>query len=353
MPDEHLRPWSRDRARRWHDAQPWLVGCNFIPSGAVNQLEMWQAATFDLSSIDRELGWAAAIGFNAVRVFLHDIPWREEADAFLVRIARFLDTAGRHGIATLFVLFDGVWDPFPRPGPQRAPRPGVHNSAWVQCPGVDVLRDPARHHPLADYVTGVVGRFRDDPRVLGWDVMNEPDNPNPAYGAHEPPDKAALALGLLEKAYGWARHARPAQPLTSAVWLGRWDDPAALSALDRFLLTESDVVSFHCYFPPDGARAMIAALERYGRPLLCTEFMSRPSGSTFEAILPILAEKRIGAFAWGLVAGRTQTIFPWDSWLTPYEREPEPWFHDVLRPDGTPYRGEEIDCIRALRQRQR
>lgn len=350
---EDLGTWSPERAWRWYAELPWLVGCAFVPSSAANQLEMWQAATFDAAAIERELGWAARVGFNAVRVFLHDLPWREDPDGFLARVDRLLAVADRHGIRTLLVLFDGVWDPFPTAGPQRAPRPGVHNSVWVQCPGVEVLRDPRRHDALAGYVTGVVGRFRDDPRVLGWEVMNEPDNPNPAYAAHEPPDKAALALRLLERAYGWARSAAPVQPITSAVWFGRWDDPATLSPVDRFLLTASDLVSFHCYLPPGGARAMLAALERYGRPVLCTEFMSRPSGSTFEAVLPIFAEARVGAFAWGLVAGRTQTIYPWDSWVTPYEREPEPWFHDLLRPDGTAYREEEIACIRALRARHR
>jgi hypothetical protein len=111
------------------------------------------------------------------------------------------------------------------------------------------------------------------------------------------------------------------------------------------------VVSFHCYFPAPRLRRWITALEQYGRPLVCSEFLARPLGSTFEEVLPVLAEKRIGAFCWGLVAGRTQTIYPWDSWLKSYAEEPEPWFHDVLRFDGTPYRPEEIETIHRLVQR--
>jgi hypothetical protein len=346
--------WSEERAWAWHAAQPWRFGCNFIPSNAINQLEMWQAETFDPETIDRELGWAAAIGMNAVRVYLHDLLWRDDAAGFLARVDRFLAIADRHGIATMLVLFDGVWDPFPRLGRQRAPRPRVHNSGWVQSPGVEVLSDPARHGELEGYVRGVAKRFRDDPRILLWDVMNEPDNPNPvSYAAHEPKEKASFALVLLERAYGWLRAERVSQPLTSAVWQGDWRDPEKLTPLDRFLLGASDVSSFHCYLSAPQLRRRIEALAPYGRPLVCSEFLARSLGSTFEECLPIFAEKRIGAFCWGLVAGKTQTIYSWDSWVKRYEDEPEEWFHDVLRPDGTPYRREEVDVMRKLAESAR
>src|SRR4029077_2592941 len=45
--------WTKERARAWADSTGWLVGSNFIPSTAINQLEMWQAATFDPRTIDR------------------------------------------------------------------------------------------------------------------------------------------------------------------------------------------------------------------------------------------------------------------------------------------------------------
>lgn len=346
-----VSPWPAERAWRWYREQPWLVGCNFIPSTASNQLEMWQAETFDPETIDRELGWAAGIGMNAVRVYLHDIAFRVDGAGFLERVERFLDLAERHGVRTMFVLFDSVWNPFPKPGPQPEPRPRVHNAGWLQSPGREILSDPTRHHELEPYVSAVVGRFREDPRVLVWDVVNEPENPNlVSYGSEEPEDKDSLVLSLLEKAYGWTRAADPAQPLTSGVWQGDWRDPAALSPVNEFLLTRSDVVSFHCYLAAERMRKFIAGLESYGRPLVCTEYMARTLGSTFEEVLPVLAEKRVGAFCWGLVAGRTQTIYSWDSWLRDYDSEPDPWFHDVFRSGGVPYREEEVRVIRACAQ---
>lgn len=343
--------WSIEEAQAWYARQPWLAGCNFIPSTAINQLEMWQEETFDPATIERELGWARDLGLNAARVFLHDLLWRHDANGFLERIECFLSIASGSGIRTLLVLFDGVWDPRPKLGPQRPPRPRLHNSRWVQSPGAELLGDVSRHGELAGYVKGVVGQFARDDRVLAWDLFNEPDNPNAAYAEHELENKADLARALLAQAFVWARGAGPAQPLTAGVWRGRCDDQA--SEMNRLMVDESDVISFHSYYPPDRVAKRIDALARYGRPLLLTEYLSRPTGNTFEALLPLLKERRVAAFHWGLVAGKTQTQYPWDSWTKAYDAEPAVWFHDILRPDGTPHRVEEADLIRQVTGRPR
>jgi endo-1,4-beta-mannosidase len=211
--------WPADKAVSWSKRQPWLVGCNYNPASAINQLEMWQAATFDPSRIDRELGWAEGLGMNTLRVYLHDLLWEQDAEGFRRRLDMFLAIAAKHGIRPMFVLFDSCWDPHPRPGPQRAPKPGVHNSGWVQSPGARALQDPAQQGRLEAYVKGVVGALAADERVLAWDIWNEPDNTNDSsYGGLEPPNKAELVLPLLRKAFAWAREAAPAQPLTSGVW---------------------------------------------------------------------------------------------------------------------------------------
>lgn len=350
LPDDkrmtgHAR-WTAGEAWAWYDRQAWLAGCNFIPSTSINQLEMWQAETFDLETIERELGWAREIGFNAARVFLHNLPWEQNANGFVERIGRFLDACERCDTRVLFVLFDGVWDPHPKLGAQPAPRPHVHNPGWVQSPGAEVLRDPSRHEGLSGYVTGVVEAFREDERVLGWDLFNEPDNPNPAYARTEIPDKPEMAAALLRKAFIWAREAAPSQPLTAGVWSGAVGERA--SDVTRVMLAESDVISFHSYLDAERVEARIRELEEHGRPILLTEFMSRTSGSTFEGILPVVKEHNVGAFCWGLVSGKTQTIYPWDSWVREYDSEPDPWFHDVFRPDGTPYRRDEVEFIRRI-----
>lgn len=340
--------WPAERARAWLDGRGWRVGCNFTPSSAASPLELWQGATFDLATIERELGWAQDLGFTSVRVFLHDLVWTHERDAFLERIERFLAAAASRGIGTLFVIFDGVWDPQPRPGPQREPRPGVHNSRWVQSPGAGILGDPARHVELRPYVQGLLDAFRDDPRIDGWDLFNEADNPNPAYAAREIADKGKRAVELLRSSFSWAREVGPSQPLTAGVWRGDWRDPGALSELDGLCLDQSDVISFHHYGEIGALERRVAALGRYERPLLCTEFLARGLGSHFDPHLRFLRDAGVGAYCWGLVAGRTQTQYPWDSWTKPYSAEPEPWHHEILRPDGTPWDGAEVAFIRSL-----
>src|ERR1700741_4919212 len=190
--------WTPEHARAWADSTGWLVGSNFAPSTAINQLEMWQAATFDPRTIDRELGWAESLGMNKMRVVLHNLLWTQDPSVFLNRMDQFLTIAHRHHIRPMFVLFDAVWDPMPHLGTQRAPIPHLHNSGWVQSPGAAILSDTARYESLKGYVQGVFGRFAKDPRVVAWDIFNEPDNPTrPAYLAYEPINKPALTLILM------------------------------------------------------------------------------------------------------------------------------------------------------------
>ncbi len=346
--------WSADRANTWYDKQPWPVGANFVPSSAINQLEMWQADTFDPETIGRELGWAAGIGMNTMRVFLHDIPWQQDADGFFGRIDRYLDIADGHGIRTLFVIFDGVWHPEPRAGKQPAPVPGVHNSGWVQSPGKAILSDSAKQDSMKPYVQSLLRRYGSDRRVLMWDLFNEPDNPNPnSYGANgrnielDPQTKARAATELLKKTFQWAREVNPSQPLTAGVWAG--DYLRNPSPIARLMLDESDVITFHSYDKPPRARQLAEGLKAMARPVLCTEYMARGNGSTFEGILPIFKELRIGAYSWGLVDGKSQTTCAWSTWQEPAKSEPDPWFHDIFRRDGSPYRPDEVRFLRDIR----
>jgi hypothetical protein len=345
--------WSEAKANEWYAKQPWMVGANYVPATAINQLEMWQADTFDPKRIDLELGWAAAIGMNTMRVFLHDLLWSQDAESYKKRIDAFLAIAAKHRIRIMPVLFDSVWDPHPKLGPQRTPRPGVHNSGWVQGPGADALKDPRQAARLEAYVKGVVGAFANDSRVVAWDLWNEPDNPNTnSYGKQEPPNKVELVLALLPKTFAWARAAKPTQPLTAGVWRGDWADDK-LDAMARLQLEQSDVISFHSYEKPDVLEARIRTLQRLRRPLLCTEYMARGNGSTFEGSLPVLKKHNVAAINWGLVEGKAQTHLPWDSWKNPYidGRQPAVWFHEVFRRDGTPYRADEVALIRKLTAR--
>lgn len=343
--------WTEERANTWYRSQPWLVGSNYTPATAINQLEMWQAESFDPKRIDLELGWAAAIGMNTMRVFLHDLVWSKDPKGYSQRIDTFLNICQKHGIRPMFVLFDSVWDPEPALGTQRAPKPGVHNSGWVQGPGAKALMDPSQQGRLEAYVKGVVRAFAKDRRVLAWDIWNEPDNMNdPAYIASEPKNKIELVAAMLPKAFAWARSSGPSQPLTAGLWQGDWSSPEKMNAVHRLMAELSDVISFHDYQDAASFENRVQYLQRYKRPLLCTEYMARGAKSTFEGSLPIAKKYNVAAYNWGLVQGKTQTHLPWDSWKQPYinGREPAVWFHEVFRNDGTPYKPEEIQLIREL-----
>ena len=342
--------WSVERAHAWYAQHRWLAGANFVPSSASNQFEMWQAETWDPTTIDLELGWAADIGFNVMRVYLHDMLWTADAQGFERRIGEYLAIAGKHRIKTLFVLFDSVWNPYPKLGPQEEPVPGVHNSRWVQSPHIDVQKDPGRYEErLKPYLAAVLTRFKDDSRVLAWDLLNEPGNPVPQYDDQwDQEEREAAHLILLEKLFDWAREVNPSQPLTAGLWVNVGRRTNFVPPLDRLMLERSDVITFHSYDPLPAAKTAVTWLKSFGRPVICTEYMSRGSGSTFETILPYFKEQNVGAINWGLVEGRSQTIYPWHSWEKPISGEPDPWFHDVFRKDGTPYSTAETALIRTL-----
>lgn len=323
------RQWTPEKAREWYESMPWLIGCNFIPSTSINQLEMWQADTFDARTIDRELGLAASIGMNTVRTYLHDLLW-EDADSFSSRLDRFLDIATGHGIRPLLVIFDDCWNPGARLGPQPQPRPGIHNSGWLQSPGLEIVNaGPSEWDRLETYVTELLTRFADDERILMWDLYNEPGN----NGNNE------KSLPLLEAVFAWARAIEVSQPITAAVW--RPEDPVNESIFDS-----SDVITFHHYETPESLREAIAALRAHDRPLICSEWMARTRGSLVETNLPVFKEQNVGCIDWGLVDGKTQTKYAWDDPRP--NREPDPWFHELFRADHTPYRDDEIALFRRL-----
>jgi hypothetical protein len=321
-----------------------------VPSDAINQLEMWQAGTFDPAEVDRELGWAEGMGMNTMRVFLHNLLWEQDPAGFQNRINQFLVIASKHHIRPIFVLFDSCWDPDPKLGTQHSPVPGVHNSGWVQAPGRAILRDPSQYGRLKSYVQGVVGAFANDPRVLAWDVWNEPDNRNrTSYPRSEVTNKSELVLPLLPQVFAWARSVHPIQPLTSGIWAGDWSSLDRMSPMARLQIQESDIITFHSYSWPEVFEAKIQQLRQFHRPILCTEYMARGVGRLFDLVLPIAKKEHVGAISWGLVKGKSQTYLPWDSWTHPYlATPPVVWFHDILYEDGRPYRLKEVNLIRSL-----
>lgn len=310
---------------------PWSFGCNFIPSTAINQLEMWQADTFDPETIDRELGWAAGIGMNLVRVYLHDLLWLDDKNGFLERMERFLEIASSHGIKAMFVFFDDCWREKFKSGKQPAPIPYEHNSGWIQSPGVRAADDLSQRPRLEEYVKGVLTHFAHDTRIALWDLYNEPGNGKSGDHITKSGLRGVASMPLLRDVFRWAREVAPEQPLTAAPWTFGED----FDELNRFMFENSDVVTFHAYNPPAELLERINFV-RYiasGRPVICSEYMARTIGSTFASCLPLLRENNVGAINWGLVSGKTQTIYPW-GWNKD-KGVPAKYFHDIFHADGS------------------
>jgi hypothetical protein len=329
---QNVRPvWPKTEALQWYAAKGWLRGCDFIPSTAVNQLEMWQAESFDTATISRELGYAQNIGLNCMRVFLHHLAWQQDPEGFKNRMNRYLDIADRHNIKTIFVFFDDCWNETYHIGTQPAPKPGIHNSGWLRDPGKLLYDDPELMKVLENYVKDVLNTFKSDHRILLWDLYNEPGNSG----------YRNKSMVLLKNVFHWSKEINPSQPLSAGVW-----NPD-LTELNRFQLTESDVITYHNYEPEKAHLEAIDTLRKYGRPLICTEYMARLRNSTFFNIMPMLKKENVGAINWGLVSGKTNTKYAWDTPM-PNGAEPAVWFHDIFRPDGKPYSQQEVDFIKSL-----
>ena len=323
--------WSAQKANAWYNQHHWICGADFLPSTAINQLEMWQAETFDPATIDRELGWAENIGFNTMRVFLHSLAWKQDPDGFKKRVDEFLSIADKHHIQALFVFFDDCWNKIPHAGKQPEPKTGVHNSGWVQDPGQPASNDTTIFPELEKYVKDVLTTFKTDKRILLWDLYNEPGNSG----------KGDSTLNLLGRVVKWAREVDPQQPISIGLWA--WD----FEKLNAFQIANSDIITYHDYEEPQWHRRVIELLKANGKPLICTEYMARPRNSRFSNILPLLKKENVGAINWGFVCGKSNTIYAWDTPI-PDGSQPIEWFHDIFRKDGTPYRQDEVNLIKKL-----
>jgi hypothetical protein len=326
--------WSETAAREWYKQQPWLNGLNYIPATSINYTEMWQRESYDRVTIHKELTLAKDLGFNCLRVVLQYLVWENQPKETLARLDDFLGIAAAHGMRVMVALFDDCAfgtkvDPYL--GPQAEVVSGFYANDWSPSPGHTMVRDPSTWPKLRAYVEDVVGTFAKDERVVVWDLYNEPSL------ALEPDPRASAGASLVTCVTQWARAVAPTQPCTVAFWrLEEKHTDAILAA--------SDVVSFHHYLEAQHLLGVLERLQALGRPVLCTEWLNRPKGSTVATILPVLFKANVGSFFWGLVNGKTQTHYPWGSKAG--AAEPTLWQHDLFRPDHTPYDATELDLFR-------
>jgi endo-1,4-beta-mannosidase len=257
--------WPAEKAWQWYKQQPWLCGFNYIPATAINYTEMWQKETFDPKTIDEELALAEQVRFNSLRCVLQYPVWEHDPDGFKQRMDQFLAICHKHGIRVVFCLFDDcVFGPEhdPYPGKQADVVPGWYAHDWSPSPGWSRVKDPKTWPKLRQYVQDVLTRFKDDPRVLMWDLYNEPTN-----GIGD------ATLPLLTKIVDWARQVNPSQPLS----VGVWNENRKLNDL---VVNRFDVITFHRYSNASQLETIIRTLGKYGRPLVCPASLKENEDST-------------------------------------------------------------------------
>ena len=325
--------WSADRAWKWYNENPWICGFNYIPANAINYTAMWDKTSFSPELIDKELALAETTGFNTVRVVLQFMVWENDPRYFRETFAKFLSICTKHKMKVMPAFFDDCVfgeNIDPSLGKQPEPREGWYAWAWSPSPGHTMVKDSSTYFRLEIYVKDVIGAFKNDPAITAWDLYNEPTN----SGLGE------KSLPLVRKVFAWAREVNPSQPLTIA-WFG--ND----KALSDVIFGNSDVITFHCYSNKEETAKVIRMLKQYKRPIICTEWLNRPLGSSVESILPLFYAENIGSLHWGLVNGKTQTHLPWGHRPAdlPYKRI---WQHDLYTNDYKAYSPYEIELFKTF-----
>lgn len=329
--------WAEQKIWNWYNQQPWYCGFNYIPAYAINYTAMWDKTSFDTAAIDKELALVKQTGMNCLRAVLQFAVYEDDPDYFLKTLDRFMEVCAKHNIKFMPALFDdcvfGI-EHDPKTGKQPEPLKGWYAWAWSPSPGHSIVVDSITYPRIEKYVKAVIGRFKNDNRIFIWDLYNEPTNGG----------LGNTTLPLLKKVIGWAREVNPSQPVT----VGVWNDN---QKLNEIAIAGSDIVSFHNYGNTEALKKHIASLKKYNRPLINTEWMNRPAGSTIENNLDVFYEEKIGCMLWGLVNGKTQTELPWGH--RPGDPEPTVWQHDLYKGDFRAYNPKEIELLKQYIQRGR
>ncbi len=324
-PDTSQR-WSADKAWKWYKEQPWICGFNYIPANAINYTAMWDKTSFSPDTIDRELALAEKTGFNTVRVVLQYLVWKDDPVYFKKTFSEFLAICDKHHIKVMPCFFDDCVfgeETDPVLGKQRDPRPGWYAWAWSPSPGHSRVTDPSTYPMLGKYVKDMLQTYKDDDRVLVWDLYNEPTNGG----------LGNKSLPLVRKVFQWADEVNPSQPVTIAYWN---ED----KALNELIYDNVDVVSFHNYNDKQQLTETIDTLKNQERPMICTEWLNRPRKSTVTDNLAVFYKEDVGCLHWGLVNGATQTDLPWGH--RPDDPAPTVWQHDLYTSGFKPYAPKEL-----------
>ena len=351
--------WSSEKAWEWYNSKPWIRGCNFMGSDCANRIDQWQEYGFEekLVTAEREFALMESIGYNSIRVIIEYEVWEKQHDGFMDRLDRYMDAAWRHGISTMIVLSNEC----SVRGPEFVPatfgeqfwEPGYHGGkdfkVWYQHGNdnrYNILDNPEVAPKYYDMVRELMTKYKNDERVIVWNLMNEPGN-----------GRGTKSLPHLKKFFEIGWEIDPIQPLCADVWRGM-KNGRPTTEMECFALDNSDVISYHSYSTYYNNVLIIKQLEKYNRPIFNTEWLSRVNGNTIQAMLPLFLLKKIGCYQWGFVAGKYQTYEPSQGVWRKYEEKGydavkhidfTKWQHDLYRPGGRfPYDPAEIEIIKEL-----
>ncbi len=325
--------WSTDKAWKWYRQNSWICGFNYIPANAINYTAMWDKTSFSPDLIDKELALAESVGFNTLRVVLQFAVWENDPLYFRETLARFLAICTKHKIKVMPAFFDDCVfgeNTEPSLGKQPEPVEGWYAWAWSPSPGHSLVTDSTTHYRLEKYVKDVMQTFRNDQAILAWDLYNEPTNSGLGH----------KSLPLVRSVFKWAREINPVQPVTIGYWNGD-------KVLDDIIFENSDIITFHSYSSKEEVENLINTLKLHKRPVICTEWLNRPMGSTVESVLPVFFKENVGCLHWGLVNGKTQTHLPWGHRPAdlPFNHI---WQHDLYTTDYKIYSPYEIKLFKTF-----
>ncbi|MDO4194676.1 MAG: cellulase family glycosylhydrolase [Prevotellaceae bacterium] len=323
--------WTVEKAKEWEKINPWFCGVNYIPANAVNYTAMWDKTSFSPMVIKKELALMKDLGMNCVRFVMQYKVYEENPSRFIKTLDKVLELCDKAGVKAMPIFFDDCifgTNNDPVTGKQPEPLEGWYAWAWSPSPGLSMVVDEREHGKLEKYVKDILTHFSDDPRIMLWDLYNEPTNT-------VMPERS---WPLLKKVFNWARTVNPLQPIS----VGLWNDN---EELNNFLVENSDIITYHIYADADKTLKKIKQMKTYGRPVICTEWMNRVAGSTIKDNLHLFAEENSGCMLWGLVNGKTQTHLCWG-----HRPEQLPytgvWQHDIFKNNMKPYDYDEIELLR-------
>jgi len=313
-----------------------IVGAVYNPYSADNAIDFWN--NYSPVEVDRELRYAEAYGMNTITVYLHYFSWLADRVGLLSKFENLLEIATNHGLKVAPIFYDDCWNYDPASGPQPPPVWGVHNSQWVESPGHPVEENyfspisssdsTTYKTSLQDYITDFASVHRNDPRILYWEIMNEP-------GCSGDGSMQERRAQLMNDGRMAILAAGATQPINS---------PQVQEDEGTYF---SDFYAFHPYGgyagPINGSDVNALnteTLERgfndawgYAFPMTMAGVVSNYGGTT-------------GFLVWELMIGDTNTRFHWGQVPSnPATVEPAIPFQGTIYPDGHPWQTDEVQAL--------